>query len=760
MRNDSDRLQWQTEKNYIMNTFHNGLRRIQTDSKTAQQYVLLCLALAVAALIMVSGGSGEDVISVVFRPFVNFIRVIAWLAECLGVIYLFGYIPHSWSYYDDFSRAGICNQAHEAPLLVKANRDGNIQQLTFSLKGCPLEYWEDNRTTIESALNVTVLSITQGSNNQLFDLRVVAGCNLMGRLIPWADTYMDDSDTKIVLTKESTMKNPPLQQGHDGPRAPPLRPYQADTLQRMKSYEGNAALCVIATGLGKTRIFAEYIRCDVLENDHHILILSHREELVIQPLEYLKGLPCGIEQGTTHAHGEPIISASVQSLVGRLDKYNPYSIDTIIIDEAHHSAAPTYRKIFEYFKNAVRFGFTATAIRGDGVGLDVAFDDILCEYNTLYGIEHGYLSPIEACQVNLKYDLGTVQYREDTGDYDAADIARVMSGTAAGIAEAYTSNARGQTIIFAPSIEEGKNVTALLNSQHGASTAAFIDGTTQNRGRLLEAYRLGLIKVLVCYAVLTEGVDLPMTETVLLARPVATTNVGLYAQMVGRGLRLHPGKSACKIIDCVGISRMPICTAATLIGEEPLAPKPKKEQVEKLPEETEPIKVLTGADIPDTWIQNQKEVDIMALGEGVTTHDVAWITLKDGGYILPIPTVTYRISKPLTNGMVYLRKNKACSKSAVPLQFALDYVYQDLKQKHAKYQHIWDKKQRYKWDRQPITNEQIALIHKLAPDYKIDTHKMTRGDASRAIQLLTYKPEEWTPQTTPSEVQDDAKKSP
>lgn len=88
------------------------------------------------------------------------------------------------------------------------------------------------------------------------------------------------------------------------------------------------------------------------------------------------------------------------------------------------------------------------------------------------------------------------------------------------------------------------------------------------------------------------------------------------------------------------------------------------------------------------------------------------------------------------------------------------YVYQDLKQKHAKYQHIWDKKQRYKWDRQPITNEQIALIHKLAPDYKIDTHKMTRGDASRAIQLLTYKPEEWTPQTTPSEVQDDAKKSP
>lgn len=409
-----------------------------------------------------------------------------------------------------------------------------------------------------------------------------------------------------------------------------------------------------------------------------------------------------------------------------------------------------------HYEYAVRFGFTATSVRGDGVGLAVVFKEILCEFNTLYGIEHGYLSPIDACQVNLKFDLGTVQYREDTGDYDAADIARVMSGTAAGIAEAYTKNARGQTIIFAPSIEEGKNVTALLNSQHGASTAAFIDGTTQNRGHFLEAYRLGLIKVLVCYAVLTEGVDLPMTETVVLARPIARTNVGLYAQMVGRGLRLYPGKASCKVIDCVGVSNMPICTAATLIGKDVPAPKPEKEPTEKLPEEQDPIKVLEGNEIPDSWIKNQKEVNVMALGEGCTTHDVAWLDVKGGGRILPLPNVVYRISKPLPNGMVYLRKNKKCSRCAVPLQFVLDYVYQDLKQNHPQQQHIWDKKQRYKWDRQPITSEQISLIHKLAPDYKIDTKKMTRGDASRVIQLLAYAPKEQDAQEQAQEVQDDA----
>lgn len=83
-------------------------------------------------------------------------------------------------------------------------------------------------------------------------------------------------------------------------------------------------------------------------------------------------------------------------------------------------------------------------------------------------------------------------------------------------------------------------------------------------------------------------------------------------------------------------------------------------------------------------------------------------------------------------------------------------VYQDLKQNHPQQQHIWDKKQRYKWDRQPITSEQISLIHKLAPDYKIDTKKMTRGDASRVIQLLAYAPKEQDAQEQAQEVQDDA----
>lgn len=529
------------------------------------------------------------------------------------------------------------------------------------------------------------------------------------------------------------------------PRASPLpalRDYQQNTVDKMLCYDDRAALCVLGTGLGKTRIFTEFIRKDVTESDHHCLILSHREELVRQPLTYLTDLPCGIELAQQHARGQPIISASVQSLVGRLNRYNPREINTIIVDEAHHAAAPTYRKILNHFPAARIFGFTATAHRGDGIGLDCVFNDLLCEYDTLWGIEHGYLSPIDCIQVQLKYKMGSVKINE-YGDFNQADVARVMSGTAAGVVEAYKKHARGQTIIFAASTDEARDITALLNKHAGKKVAGLILSSTKKRERVLEAYKLGILRVLVNYGVLTEGTDLPSTETVIIARPISHTNVGLYAQMVGRALRLYPGKATALVIDCVGISDYPICTAATLIGKPLPEKKPKlPEPAEQKQPDEEQIQLLKDEEIPDSWIKQQKDVSIMDKGKGVDLHDVAWVELKNGGYILPIPNMVYRVSAPDDAGNVYLRKNKKCSKKAVPPQFVFDYVYQDLQKNHPHDQHIWSKSSRHVWDKQPITNPQYALIQRLAPGYKIDTKKTTRGDASRLIQLLLYKKDE------------------
>ena len=198
MTEDSERLRWETKKKYVLGTFLNGLDRILHNCDASRSYTLICAALAGAVLLMMLGGRTEG-ISAVLQPITNLIWAIGWLALCSGVIFLFGYIPHSWDYYDDFSRAGICNSAREAPLLVSATQQGNVQSLTFIIKGYPLEKWEENRTTIDSALNITTLSIAQGSNNQLFVLRAVIGCNALGQFLPWAESHMDPSPTKITL---------------------------------------------------------------------------------------------------------------------------------------------------------------------------------------------------------------------------------------------------------------------------------------------------------------------------------------------------------------------------------------------------------------------------------------------------------------------------------------------------------------------------------------------------------------------------------
>lgn len=523
--------------------------------------------------------------------------------------------------------------------------------------------------------------------------------------------------------------------------SPPLRPYQQEALDKMKTYDGHSALLVLGTGLGKTRIFSDYLRWDVLQNDHTALILSHREELVMQPLSYLNDLPCGVELATQHPRlgRDKIVSASVQSIVNRLERYNPREIDTIIVDEAHHVAAPTYRKVLNYFPSAQVFGFTATTHRGDGIGLGCEFDDLLFERTILWGIQNGYLVPIEAIQARLKYDMGSVRIVPDTGDFNEADLASALSGTALGVAEIYNQYAVGQTIIFAVSVREAQDIANVINEKAGSEVAACITAETKRRTEILNAYTQKRIRVLVNFNVLTEGVDLPATETILIARPVAHTNTALYAQMVGRGLRLYPQKEKCRVIDCIGISDSPLCTAATLIGKD--VPSVQKRQKEEKTDNGIPKDqpaLLSSHEVPTTWIRQTKEVKVMDKEIGVDTHGVAWMKLQNGGYVLPLSGLVYRISAPLSDGTVYLWRNRKSSKKPMPLQFVFDYVFIDLQKKHQQFRHIWDKERRKYWDKNAATQAQMLLIQKLAPDYHIDAEHFTRGDASALIQYLIY----------------------
>lgn len=512
-----------------------------------------------------------------------------------------------------------------------------------------------------------------------------------------------------------------------------LRPYQQECLAAMQNYDGRAALCLLATGLGKTVIFSEYIRQEV-KNEHRCLILSHRDELVRQPLRYLDDIPCGIEIGSTRSRGQMLVSASVQSIVNRLHRFNHREFDTIIVDEAHHAAAPTYRKILDYFDGAQVFGFTATANRGDGIGLSCVFEKILFERDLHWGIENNYLSELECKQVRLKYSMESVKIVN--GDFSPSGIAKAMSGTAVGIAEIYTKYARGQTIIFAASVPEAKEITANINDTYG-DIARLICSGTPNRDLLLSGFAIGKYRVLVNFGVLTEGVDTKNAETILIARPVAHTNVGLYAQMVGRGMRLYPGKEKCLVIDCIGISHSPICTAATLIGKELQQNTNVISTSHRASEK--PLVVLSGDKIPDTWVRSSKNVDIMKKKQGVNTHNVNYFELSDGSRILECPAITFIIQPPdPTNNQVHILRNGKKSNNTGTLQQAFDYIYGYLKEYHADISHIWDLEYFQKWSNKRITAGQIKIIKELAPSYKLDIANTSRGMASQYIQFLRH----------------------
>lgn len=126
-----------------------------------------------------------------------------------------------------------------------------------------------------------------------------------------------------------------------------------------------------------------------------MLILSHREELVRQPLKYFD-CTTGIEMASERSHGEEIVSASVQSIVHRLDNFDPDEFDVIIVDEAHHSAAGTYRKVLEHFTPRQVIGFTATPNRADKARLDDIYEEIVFKRDLKWGIKTGIFVTLTA----------------------------------------------------------------------------------------------------------------------------------------------------------------------------------------------------------------------------------------------------------------------------------------------------------------------------------------------------------------------------
>ena len=170
------------------------------------------------------------------------------------------------------------------------------------------------------------------------------------------------------------------------------------------------------------------------------------------------------------------MSASVQTLVRRLEHFSPSEFDMIITDEAHHASATTYRKIYNHFHPRLHVGFTATPNRGDRVRLDTVFSKIIFQRDLRWGIENGYLCDIYCLRVDIGYDLSRVHTR--MGDYAPGELEEAMAGTSDAIAQTYREYAKGATLIFSVSVSQAEEIAQRIPG------AVVVTGQTKNRAKI------------------------------------------------------------------------------------------------------------------------------------------------------------------------------------------------------------------------------------------------------------------------------------
>lgn len=349
-----------------------------------------------------------------------------------------------------------------------------------------------------------------------------------------------------------------------------LRPYQQECVDTVNALpDGSRQIISIATGLGKTVTAS---RID--SRGGKTLILSHRDELVRQPEKYFTGRKFSVEKAAEYADRDSdVISASIQTLSKdkRLSSFQPDDFSLIIVDECHHAAAPTYRKVLDYFKPKLLIGLTATPKRGDKVRLSDVFDGIAFSRNLIWGIKNNYLSNIRSMVVKSTVNLSKVKM--SAGDYNLKELAEKceksdMYDTCVKTYENYCLNKGKHTIIYCINVRAcvivKKTMLELFPEMNGRVEIITAETPQDERNDILNDFTNGKIECLINCMILTEGVDLPIVDSIIVCRP--TANETLYTQIVGRGCRLYPGKEECTVYDVVATSGHKICTSLDLAG--------------------------------------------------------------------------------------------------------------------------------------------------------------------------------------------------
>lgn len=332
-----------------------------------------------------------------------------------------------------------------------------------------------------------------------------------------------------------------------------LRDYQQQAVGDIRqAYRSGrkAPLFVGPTGCGKTVLFA-YISEGTSRKGNSVLILVHRQELVDQTCRTLYQF--GVDHGVIAAGRRPdrthaVQVGSVQTVVRRLEYFRPA---LIIIDEAHHGTAGSWRKVIDANPQARILGVTATPQRLDGRGLKDVFDELVMGPQVRDLIRNGHLSPPVYYAPPQAADLSKIHVVR--GDFDQREVAEAMDQRSiiGDAVEHYARICRGApAVAFCASVAHAQHVAEQF--QAAGFAAGTIDGNMDREDRREVVRKLGdgRLNVLTSCEIINEGFDLPIVTAAILHRP--TMSLGLHLQQIGRVLRPAPGKTKAIILDHVG----------------------------------------------------------------------------------------------------------------------------------------------------------------------------------------------------------------
>ncbi len=344
-----------------------------------------------------------------------------------------------------------------------------------------------------------------------------------------------------------------------------LRPRQREFVTRcvtaLKAH-GNT-LGVAPTGAGKTICLSGTAGEFLQHPDAKACILAHRDELTAQNLSKFGRVNPHVSTSVFDAHQKSwsgqATFAMVQTLARNLEKMP--TLDMLVIDEAHHCAAPTYRlaidSVLAKNPHALIYGVTATPNRGDGKGLREVFSNVADQIRLGELIRSGHLVPPRTFVVDVGTRDALDGVRKLTDDYDMNAVASIMNTTpvnAAVVQHWQAHAARRKTIAFAATVDHAHAVCQAFNAAGVRAAVVHGEMTPAERQATLASYETGDVMVLVNVAVLTEGYDYTPTSCIVLLRPSSYKST--LIQMVGRGLRVvdpteHPGviKTDCVVLD-------------------------------------------------------------------------------------------------------------------------------------------------------------------------------------------------------------------